>query len=473
MKLSQLKQALANFEIKKAPPYKRLKRSDFVRNESYLQDLNFIVMEWLQEYVLHLEVQQASAFLNDDEDITYEDFIRYIQIKEKEQRKTSDYLKLNEVGSNFFVAWSQEDHNKKTWMYQFPPETLVHIFKFLDKKAVSAMGQSTQFFYYVVKEHHLVSQAPFPLLDYTQPLLEGSKSCKSSVSAGSGVSRMAVLSDREIIADAKGGALGIWDVKTGHCKLTLEGPTSEIKSIIVLSSKRLIVGGGTHDGALYLWDAQTGKCKHVLKGHTDWVTALVQLPNKTVLSASEDHTLRIWDIETGLCKHVLKGHWKWVNELAVLQSGNIAMACEDESLYIWDIVTGTCQKRLEGHLDWLTAVKVLDSGDILSGAEDGMIYLWDVQTGICKLQIEGHKKAVTSLAILPNKHVASGSDDGTIRIWELQTGRCIQKIKAHTKAISIIEVLPTGDLISGSSDGTFCIWRFAYLAIEPSLQLSF
>ncbi|XP_056432214.1 F-box/WD repeat-containing protein 7-like [Gadus chalcogrammus] len=88
---------------------------------------------------------------------------------------------------------------------------------------------------------------------------------------------------------------------TGHQSLT---SGMELRDNLLVS--------GNADSTVRVWDVRTGQCLHTLQGpnrHQSAVTCL-QFCRGLVLSSSDDGTVKLWDLRTGA----------WVRDLVSLQS---------------------------------------------------------------------------------------------------------------------------------------------------------
>ncbi len=69
----------------------------------------------------------------------------------------------------------------------------------------------------------------------------------------------------------------MWDLHTGHCRLTLEGHAGKINDLQLSEDGRLCATAG-EDGTVRLWDVRTGACKRVLRGHKAWASSVALVP---------------------------------------------------------------------------------------------------------------------------------------------------------------------------------------------------
>ena len=95
----------------------------------------------------------------------------------------------------------------------------------------------------------------------------------------------------------------MWDVDTGENKLTLEGHTSDVLSVVFSPDGRTLVSGANentirlYDDPLRLWDADTGEPLQTLRGHRYGVTSVAfSLDGSLLASGSYDDTVQVWEL---------------------------------------------------------------------------------------------------------------------------------------------------------------------------------
>ena len=67
-----------------------------------------------------------------------------------------------------------------------------------------------------------------------------------------------------------------------------------------------------------VWDAASGACLRVLEGHTSRVTSVCLLSDGRLASASEDKTVRVWDAASGACLEIAQKGSVRAAEIAAL-----------------------------------------------------------------------------------------------------------------------------------------------------------
>ena len=112
--------------------------------------------------------------------------------------------------------------------------------------------------------------------------------------------------DGKTIATASGSSAHLWNLAFDEIKHTFTGPTDTyygpppVYSVAFSpDGNTLATGGGTPTGggAVHLWDVKTGENKHTLTGHTAPVRSVAfNSDGSTLASGSEDGTVLLWDV---------------------------------------------------------------------------------------------------------------------------------------------------------------------------------
>ncbi|MEH2207630.1 MAG: DUF4365 domain-containing protein [Nostoc sp.] len=240
---------------------------------------------------------------------------------------------------------------------------------------------------------------------------------------------------------------------------------SNILYIAITPDGKSVVSA-SEDHTLKVWDLATGQCRATFAGHTGDVYAVAITPDgKTVVSGSEDNTLKVWNLATGQCRATFAGHTIAVYAVAITPDGKtVVSGSGDNTLKVWDLATGQCRATFAGHMgDVYTVAITPDGKSVVSGSEDHTLKVWDLATGQCQATFAGHTDTVYPIAITLNgKIVVSGSQDNTLKVWDLATGQCRATFEGHTDGVEAVAITPDGKtVVSGSGDHTLKVWDLA------------
>uniref|UniRef100_A0A673AGA8 F-box domain-containing protein n=1 Tax=Sphaeramia orbicularis TaxID=375764 RepID=A0A673AGA8_9TELE len=128
---------------------------------------------------------------------------------------------------------------------------------------------------------------------------------------------------RRVVSGGYDYMVKVWDAESEVCLHTLQGHTNRVYSLqyhidhihSLTSGMELrdnILVSGNADSTVRVWDIRTGQCLHTLQGphkHQSAVTCL-QFCRGLVLSSSDDGTVKLWDLRTGA----------WIRDVVALQS---------------------------------------------------------------------------------------------------------------------------------------------------------
>lgn len=95
---------------------------------------------------------------------------------------------------------------------------------------------------------------------------------------------------------------------------------------------------------------------------------------------------------------------------------------------------------------------------VVSGGCDRDIRVWDVTTGKCLHVLRGHNSTVRCLRVLEGRPLAiSGSRDSTVRVWNIETGQLVHLLSGHLHSVRCLDVAGNR-VVSASYDSTCRIW---------------
>lgn len=272
-------------------------------------------------------------------------------------------------------------------------------------------------------------------------------------------------------------------VESGAFIRTLSGHLSEATCLALTPDDQCIVSAA-NDGNLKIWNLHTGQTSRTLIGHAKriftarplkpedmdalhLVNAVAVTPDgRSILSASNDHTLKIWDLPTGQEVRTLMGHTDAVWDVAVTSDGQLAIsASADRSLKVWRLATGEVVHTLTGHLKTVHAVAVIpDSYYAVSVSQDNTLKIWDIQSGqVVYTFVDTGSPHLCNIAITPDSRLAvTGYRKGILKIWNLETRRVEKTISAHQDRIFALAITPDGrHVISAGADRTIKVWELS------------
>uniref|UniRef100_A0A183BWA5 Pleiotropic regulator 1 n=1 Tax=Globodera pallida TaxID=36090 RepID=A0A183BWA5_GLOPA len=242
----------------------------------------------------------------------------------------------------------------------------------------------------------------------------------------------------------------------------ISGHTGWVRAVDVEPNNEWFASGGA-DRIIKIWDLASGHLKLSLTGHISAVRAVKVSPRHPYLfSAGEDKQVKCWDLEYNKVVRHYHGHLSAVQDLALHPTLDILVTCaRDSTARVWDMRTKAQIFCLSGHSDTVASV-VCQSGNpqVVTGSHDSTVRLWDLATGRSMCTLTNHKKSVRSLALHPMLNMfASGSTDN-IKLWKFPNGDFVQNLSGHNTMINSLAINEDGVLISGGDVGTMNFWDF-------------
>jgi len=221
----------------------------------------------------------------------------------------------------------------------------------------------------------------------------------------------------------------LWKTGSWKERAIFQGPNSFTALAFSHDGKTLAAGtwegkipnNGT--GLVKLWDTRSLREINGWKCHSNYLTAIAFSPyDRTVATASMDHTAKLWRGSTGKERFTLPGNGREKLSLGFSFDGKLlAIGTAFGEVELWDVDSGKQLSTLHVEGFGITQVEFLPSGKILAVAGDRDLQLWNVQTRKLERVLEGHRTTIRSLALSPDGHtMATGGDGlGEIKLWDL------------------------------------------------------
>lgn len=275
-----------------------------------------------------------------------------------------------------------------------------------------------------------------------------------------------------------------------------------------------LVATGHFGGAVTIWNLKTGEQLKSFPAHTKTVCSIAFAPgDKLMATGSEDSAIRLWNTETWEEVGSLSGHTGWVNFLSFLKPENSLVSVgwdfrkgTDNSVRLWDIARRSEQNTIVESLGHNTQAALSPNQTLLAVANGaaGRVRLWDLAkksivhdfAGLPTQPIsvafsrDGTRVAAGYLGREPQQGEWNDPENAVVRMWEVQSGKLVQEFRGHVGPVIALEFSPNDRwLLSLASDrhdatGTFVrsrvrsirIWEVAsggeITRIEPQSRLN-
>jgi COMPASS component SWD3 len=271
--------------------------------------------------------------------------------------------------------------------------------------------------------------------------------------ASGGISDVAWHSSNDYVSVATDAGASIWDVETGRLRLEL-GKKQHIggQLCINFNPQGNLTITGALDGVARLWDVRSGHCVLSLEAHSRRICAAsFNYDGNRFVTSSFDGLCRVWDTLNGECCTTIVSPSMGSRGVPAVSAARfspngqyVLLSTLDNSIRLWDVNQGTCIKTYRGHrneaycaFSTFCSMKSKKKGCgggggggatcVVGGSEDGKVYVWDLQSRMLtepplgsNQDDGGHLDMVLAVDSHPSLPIiASGScgKDPTVLLW--------------------------------------------------------
>ncbi|KAL6895283.1 hypothetical protein HDV57DRAFT_506834 [Trichoderma longibrachiatum] len=343
----------------------------------------------------------------------------------------------------------------------------------------------------------------------------------------------AISPNGKIMASTSESGAKIWDMATGTCLKSIQGPY-EPSDVLLFSPDSRQVAATDESNGICIWNIESSELIMRLEHHNNRFCDLAFSPDGRLLASGSTDFIMIWDLNSGKCIHKQDGHQDAIIALAFSPDGRrLISCCHRGTTIIWD-VAGNCMTfvfnatsliltrpvvairdtasgqyiRTFEHDDWVLGTKFFPDGQQLAVFSSDEIQIWNSHGDDLPRTLRGHADDITSIAISPDgSRLVSSSRDGSIRIWDISPeledqwirgpikrsctaalspdgvtlalgandydygdGEQVQTFTEHTSAITCLEFSANGKFLASTSrDRAVKIWDLATRACKKIL----
>jgi ribosome assembly protein 4 len=277
-----------------------------------------------------------------------------------------------------------------------------------------------------------------------------------------------------MLTTSKDGYLKIWNVKTGHCHLSVGAHEDSITKAIW--SGENFIYTCSQDKLIKVWD-EKGIPVQILKGHAHWINTMT-INTEFILrtgcydsadSANNDKKIQFYNDpinRTGENRALMHQHanrrYKAFKE-KINASEKIVTGSDDFTLILWDPLNSDKPvSRMTGHQGLVNHVCFSpDTFYLASASFDKSIKVWNGHTGVFLFNLRGHVGPVYQIAWSPDSRMLlSGSKDTTLKCWNIKVKRLMHELPGHADEVYCVDWSPDGEkAVSGSKDRRLRIWK--------------
>jgi WD40 repeat protein len=179
----------------------------------------------------------------------------------------------------------------------------------------------------------------------------------------------------------------IWKISTGET-LKIINFTVPVYIVRVFSIEYNQIVCGTYGATknLQIYNYDTGALIRTLNGHTSSVYSIEMLSEQMMASGGYDQKVIIWNLLSYSIKYKLTEHTYWVRCIKRLSSNLLASGDGSGKIIIWNWLTGGRIFNLTGHTNTLelNSLDLYDEQTLISGSSgynDRTVKFWNITNG--------------------------------------------------------------------------------------------
>lgn len=272
-----------------------------------------------------------------------------------------------------------------------------------------------------------------------------------------------------------------WQYKTliSHPKDT---PAIWVYGISITPDNKKLVNA--YGGAIFIWDLKTGELDHFIHEHSQCVLNLVISPNgKNIVTGSLDKTVKIWDLQTGELITTFIKRADPINYVALSYDGKI-IACggtnkyksvggKNTTVYLWNVETEELISTLTGHSQRINCIAFSpDNKIIVTGSSDKTIKVWDINKQQLLYTLTEDGPSIIDLLILPDCETLVSSGTGGIRFWSLETRQLLYTLSEDSYCVRSFAINHTYQIFVSDNSQEIRIWNLKTRELIHTLEFS-
>ncbi|MEV6303486.1 WD40 repeat domain-containing protein [Actinoplanes sp. NPDC051861] len=278
------------------------------------------------------------------------------------------------------------------------------------------------------------------------------------------------------VATVSDATIRFWDLATRVELSLIAGPDRDSVRTIAVSPDGAWVAASLHGGAIDIWNLRTGARLATLSGHSDLVNALAFAPDSAWLATGgDDCSLRTWQVSANarLFDSRAAAITGPLRAVAVTADGEslVTAGARGEILFRY-ADHGYLHRDLGAHAGTpKTAAVAPDGSWAASVGGDGLVKLWDVVLTRALGQLSAKARAV---AIAPDgTWLVTGGFDRQVRIWDAQTRTVRSNLTDGAGDVNAVAVSPDGTWVAAvDRDGGLTAWDVARAAVLTRVATS-
>ena len=264
----------------------------------------------------------------------------------------------------------------------------------------------------------------------------------------------------ELVTASYDGTARVWDARTGKPGVSIDPGGWIFRAQYSPDGLHIVTFGGA--GGVRVWAGDTGRLLYALVGERlDGIGSSVQyFPDSTQLltvGPAGENLPRVWEARTGALRFALAdpGYVSLVSA-----DGSRVLTAGDTRARLWDGATGGLVATLAVDGAEIYNGKLSRDGrTVLTTESDKRARLWDARTGALRQTLTGHRRRIWTAELSPDgTRVVTASADFTAGVWDVRTGTR-QLTLDHERRLHSATFSPGGDqVVTKDSDMKFNVW---------------
>jgi WD40 repeat protein len=193
----------------------------------------------------------------------------------------------------------------------------------------------------------------------------------------------------------------IWKISTGETlKIINANGIVFVVKVFSIEYKQIVCGTSGASNNLQIYNYETGDLIQTLNGHSSSVRSIEMLSDQYMASGGADQKVIIWDLSSYSIKYTLTGHSSPVTCIKRLSFNLLASGDVSGLIIIWNWLTGERIFNLNGHTNAIyNSLDLCDEQTLISGSLDQTVKLWNITNGTLIRSIDVDIK-ISALAML-------------------------------------------------------------------------
>jgi WD40 repeat protein len=246
-----------------------------------------------------------------------------------------------------------------------------------------------------------------------------------------------------------------------HCNQPGSERPTVVTGVAVTPDGRSVIAA-TDDHSVTVWDTATAELQHRFVGHADWVRAVSISPDARLLaSGANDCTVCLWDLDQRAPIVQLPACDGAVACVAVHANGQqVAVVGFAERLQIVNTSTGQVIQQYECAGAHQRAVAFSPDGVRMAAAgRNGRIRIWNTASGVHERDVDSDRRPLRALTFSPESRLLAAAGDGTrIFLFDAASGNAVGEIDVRPAKVYALVFVAENRLAGAGSDNVIRVW---------------